>query len=227
MFASLQELIQHFENPSGDPTALNYRYDATHTASGLYQITNTTWGGFGGYSSAAAAPPEVQTTRFQQLVGQRGLADWTCPGCNPALSTYLAANPDAANLPVIAPNTSASSGASSGAGSAGSGGFLDWLLNPPALTPEDYAGGTNVMPDPHGTLGGASSQKPEGGGAAIVNGANSVAGAAGGWIDQLTGWIASVSTRVGIFVLALVFIIGALILFGLKSGIEMESGGGN
>jgi len=35
--------IQHFEDVSGDPAALNYRYDAQHTASGLYQINISTW----------------------------------------------------------------------------------------------------------------------------------------------------------------------------------------
>lgn len=99
-FASLSDLVQHYENAAGDPTALNYRYDATHTASGLYQITNTTWAGYGGYSSAAAAPSDVQTAKFSDLVSSRGLADWLCPGCNPRLTDYVNANPDVMNLPI-------------------------------------------------------------------------------------------------------------------------------
>jgi hypothetical protein len=40
----------------------------------------------------------VQDAVFQQAVAKRGIGDWTCPGCNPALSSYISANPGDAKL---------------------------------------------------------------------------------------------------------------------------------
>jgi hypothetical protein len=215
VFDSLQQLVQHFENASGDPTALNYRYDATHTASGLYQITDTTWAGFGGFNSAYLAPPEVQTQKFASLVQSRGLADWTCPGCNPKLTDYLNSNPEAAGLPVLSgatPATSAGDGANLYTdGSAPSGLFGNgqgWF-------------GTSLGAPAPGTTVEQGSALPGGGKP------GSLGTAASGWVSTFTDWLGSVATRVGIFVLAIVFIVGALVLFGLKSGIETETGGGN
>lgn len=54
---------------------------------------------------------------------------------------------------------------------------------------------------------------------------SAVGSAASGAIDKLTGWLGSISTRFGLFVLAIVFIIGALVLFGIKSGVEIQQGG--
>lgn len=125
-FSSLADLVQSFETGGiANPwTAKNYAYDATHTASGGYQITNSTWKLFAPaagvdvsqYPSAMSAPAAVQTSVFQQIVSSNGLSDWTCPGCNAPLTNYLAANPSAASLPVVAGGTpSTLSGAATGA----------------------------------------------------------------------------------------------------------------
>lgn len=45
----------------------------------------------------------------------------------------------------------------------------------------------------------------------------------GGLFQQFTAWFAAGASRAGLFVLAVLFIIGALVLFGIKSGIEIES----
>lgn len=42
--------------------------------------------------------------------------------------------------------------------------------------------------------------------------------------SSITGWLASIAGRVGLFVLAIVFIIGAIALLALKTGIEIETG---
>lgn len=114
-FASLSQLVQSFES-GGNYTATNSK----STASGAYQIINSTWDQYAPlagvdtsqYPTAASAPPNAQDAVFSQIVTANGLNDWTCPGCNPQLSQYLAANPSAAALP-ISTGTPAGAGASS------------------------------------------------------------------------------------------------------------------
>ncbi len=60
------------------------------------------------------------------MVGARGLADYTCAGCNNALSQYVQNNPDVANLPIFGgsgnavatPSGAAGQGASATTGAA-------------------------------------------------------------------------------------------------------------
>lgn len=176
-YASLAELVQSFENPAADPTLYNYQGG---TASGLYQFVPSTWrrylaqigGDTSAYPEAATAPAAVQDQVFAQAVAQRGLGDWTCPGCNPRLAAYVAANPDSASLPAL-------SGGASGAASASAS---------------------------------ANATTPSG---SIWNPAT--------WFTALGDWFASVAARGGLFILGLIFIIGALMLFAIRSGIEIET----
>lgn len=110
-YSSLAQLVQHYES-GGNYQAQN----PNSSASGAYQFTNATWTQYANqidpsiaqqYPTAASAPPAVQDQVFAQAVSQNGLNDWTCSGCNPGLSSYLASNPSASSLPI---------GAGSGAG---------------------------------------------------------------------------------------------------------------
>ena len=100
-FQSLSDLVKHFES-SGDYGVVNPKSGA----GGAYQFVPSTWRQYGSqlgvdtsaYPTAQSAPPEVQDAVFQQAVAKRGLSDWTCPGCNPALSSYISANPGDAKL---------------------------------------------------------------------------------------------------------------------------------
>jgi uncharacterized membrane protein (UPF0127 family) len=46
------------------------------SASGYYQITSGTWGGYGGYPAAYLAPKSVQDAKAAQLIATRGLQPW-------------------------------------------------------------------------------------------------------------------------------------------------------
>jgi hypothetical protein len=90
--ADLAAIVKRFES-GGDYGAQNPHT----TASGAYQFINPTWRSYAGqigvdtgqYPTAGSAPPEVQDAVFAQAVKNRGLGDWTCPGCNPRLSAYV------------------------------------------------------------------------------------------------------------------------------------------
>jgi hypothetical protein len=133
-FASLADLVKNYES-GGNYSAQN----PTSTASGAYQFTNPTWQQYATqtgvdtsqYPTAASAPPAIQDAVFNQAVSTNGLKDWTCPGCNANISSYVANN-DVSNLPI----TSAYNGA---------GGIL-----PGDTTGQGY-GGNGVTPATLGT----------------------------------------------------------------------------
>lgn len=57
----------------GNPTAEN----PTSSASGLWQILDSTWAGFGGYTRASHAPVDVQNAKAAALwAGGRGAFHW-------------------------------------------------------------------------------------------------------------------------------------------------------
>lgn len=64
----------------GIPTAQN----PTSSSSGLWQFTHDTWAGYGGYSEAKYAPPEVQNERARIVfAGGRGASNWYGDNCYP------------------------------------------------------------------------------------------------------------------------------------------------
>lgn len=76
------DIIEHHE--SKGKNVPNYRYDKGHTASGYWQITDTTWHGSAPkagvdiekYPTAMSAPREVQKTVAQTLFNEHGYAPW-------------------------------------------------------------------------------------------------------------------------------------------------------
>jgi hypothetical protein len=180
---------------SGNPTATTGV--TGQTASGLYGFINSTWQQYAQesgvdtvqYPTAASAPASVQTSVFAQAVSQVGLQPWTCNGCDPALVSYLNANPSSLNLPVT-----------NGSGTPGSG-------TPGSGTPgsTSTAGATTPSTGTQAQTSGGSSWNPL------------------TWLSDIGGWFASIAARASLFVLAIIFILIALVLFGLKSGIGIET----
>lgn len=91
--ATAAQLVKRFESGGGDYGAKNPH----STASGAYQFVDSTWRNYANqmgidtnqFPTAMSAPAPVQDAVFQHAVKTRGLGDWTCPGCNPALVGYL------------------------------------------------------------------------------------------------------------------------------------------
>lgn len=143
-YSSLADLVKSFES-GGNYTAQN-----PSGASGAYQFVPSTWQRFASqlgidttqYPTAASAPPQVQDAVFQQAYSQVGLRPWTCAGCDPPLTSYLASNPGAATLPVT--DTAAPSGSSPGGSSTGTN-QPSYLIPPVPML--GFPGVTNPLVD--------------------------------------------------------------------------------
>lgn len=215
-FASLQQLVQNFES-GGNYSAVNPNpAPGSSAASGAYQFVDSTWQRYANqigvdtsaYPTAASAPANVQDQVFNQAVSQNGLGDWTCTGCNAPLSNYLASNPDQASLPVFA-------GGSGGGGTTtdnggGTPGYGQQILN--GLNTLGNTNPFNMITNPVGSVGGAVMSTPAG--ASAVNGAVQTG------VSSVFAWL--LSSRVALAVLAVIFIGGAILLFAIRSGIDIN-----
>jgi hypothetical protein len=183
-FSSLSQLVQNYES-GGDYTAVN----PTSGASGAYQFLDSTWGGYAPqagvstilYPTAASAPPAVQDQVFATMVNQRGLADYTCSGCNAPLTNYLAANPDQANLPIF-----------SGEGTLASNSSPDYSTGGASA---DIAGSIAMGDNPYQTVPtGSAAGSP---GASAGAGYPLTLGLQTGFTSAVTGWITGLENSVG------------------------------
>ena len=98
---ALLETIQAFE--SGGKNISQQVPGATNSsASGIYQVTRTTWnqtivpatglarvGGDSQYANVKDLPLSVQEQGVRALINKNGISDYTCTGCNPAFASYV------------------------------------------------------------------------------------------------------------------------------------------
>ena len=211
-FASLAQLVQSYES-GGNYAAQN----PTSTASGAYQFTNATWAQYApqaGYSvadypTAAAAPPAVQDAVFAQTVSQVGLQPWTCAGCDPGLTGYVASN-DVSGLPILGGTSSLGTGGSIGEGYSGNGIVPVADYSPFASTETPGAIGT--------TPGlGSQAQTAVAAAAPLALGANTVVGIGTGLQAWLDNFVSSLTTetenffsRAGLVLIGVVLLVIAL-----------------
>lgn len=90
-------LISQYE--SGNQNIPNYQYDATHTAQGYYQITNSNWNAYAPlvginttqYPNAMSAPANLQTQVANYMLTETpaGISNWS--DYNPQLLSALSA----------------------------------------------------------------------------------------------------------------------------------------
>jgi transglycosylase-like protein len=185
-FSTLAEMVQHYES-GGDYTAHN----PTSTASGAYQFTNPTWKSYAtmagvdtsAYPTAASAPPYLQDKVFSQAVSSNGLRDWTCPGCNPALTSYVSNNPDAMALPV---NTAGAGLAPSGTATAAGGSST--ATGTPTQA-QIMSGDQSTSPD---TLAAAEAATP-----GVILEEPATVGLSTGLAGAVNSWIGSAESAVG------------------------------
>lgn len=160
MAINILPAISRYE--SSNKNVVNYKFNSNpkmYSASGYYQITNTTWRGIAPsaginlsqYPTAMSAPRSVQQTAATALVNKYGLQPWiginpkTGQPFNPKLATYVANNGGPSNFVAIPGNTT-STGSSPNPGTvygSGSSGVTNpnGTANGVVLTNGDYGGG--------------------------------------------------------------------------------------
>lgn len=209
-FASLADLVSNYES-SGNYSAVNPNpAPGSSAASGAYGFVDSTWQRFlaaiGGsltqYPTAVSAPPAVQDAVFQKAVQTSGLSSWTCPGCDPALTNYVNANPSlVSSLPIL-----------SGSGMGGS------VSGVGASTPLAPSNGSGASGTPSESTASGAAANDEGCGPWYYPTT---------WFCAFGQFLGSIAARASLLILAVVFILGALVLFGLKSGIGIEESQGS
>ena len=116
------DLISQYES-GGNPTAQNLN----STSSGLYGQINSTWaqslqlcgcGTTAEYPNEASAPVDVQDAAEAALLQSDGLSDYTCAGCDPALTAAInaAGGPQAFAAQIAALSTNPATYAAAGGG---------------------------------------------------------------------------------------------------------------
>lgn len=150
---SILALVAQHES-SGNPTAQNPNPNST--AGGLFGDVNGTWasalslcGGACGtiaqYPTASSAPPSVQAAANVALMQDHGLSDWTCQGCDPALTADInaAGGASAFSSQIASLSTNPASYASFDSATSGSG-MLSALTTMNTAANTDTGGGVGV-----------------------------------------------------------------------------------
>jgi hypothetical protein len=192
-FSSLAALVQNFES-GGDYGAQSQ----TSTASGAYQFINSTWLNYAGQAGidTSAYPTAVSAPpAVQDAVFAQAVQ-------SNGLNDWTCPGCDAPLSNYLAANPGA--------------------LSLPVLSTSGPATGS-------GTVTGTSSPAMPAS-TAPVSGTTGAAGKSSGsvfnpatWFSALGGWIASVAARGGLFLLGTIFVLGAIALLAVKSGIEIET----
>lgn len=206
-------LVRQYEtgggtNPAG-ANVLNYRYDATHTASGYYQITNTNWNAYAPgqgidtnqYPTAISAPYDAQTSVANYLLTStpQGVGNWS--NYNPQLASAL--------------NTADTGSGMTGTGTVGpgerytgqSGSWNSGIPDTPYPSGNDPLAGVPGTGQP----GGGSNLDPNSGQSNPTNMTPSTGSS--DWVTEITGWLSALASRGALFVIGAILVIGAVAMF--------------
>lgn len=243
MVASFKQIepyiIQSESHGNNYTSQQNYNYP-TSTASGYYQITNSTWAGIptsitGGTQSAYQASFAQQQAAAQWLWDNHNGSDWLCPGCNSTVvnanNAIMAGNTPAASIsPMVTQLISTNGGSAPASGSIYDPGGLDYggggpgtVGNTPDAPATDSSGDSSgyELPNP---LGAGAGDNPPSTSAPYTPGGPATAG--GATVPTTANWLTEIGQFFGNWAVRLGLIAVGIVLIGAAAHSLAEEHGG-
>lgn len=222
---------------SGGRNVNNYMFDSKHTASGYFQITDTTWAGTtagqnSGFTHAMDAPFSTQQAVAGELIQKNGLRDWApydhIDGNLSHYDTTPLSGPG--GTPVAGSTVTAGQGAGSDASATlrnGDGTYTQSNGQPVNGTPTTSTGGNITKANPSQTPIAIATGADETAAATLKAGADASAAAktlSQGLYSAAFAGAGDLISRVGLVAVGLVLLAGALYIIAAEHGAPVPGG---